>query len=230
MRVACLAGVPLLSDHQPGLLRVDDHAEGPPYIWLHQDQPATAWIAVTVGSRDWCNLAYQFGHELGHVVCNSWQPDAKPRNPCQWVEEALVEAFSLRGLQLLADRWEQAPPFPNDGGYAVAIRQYRETILGTSRTVGHAQGIDAGVATWFKRQEAFLADHGTVDAARGFVPTVLTLIEENGEWLQDLGALNRWPGRSGIPPRDYLAHWQTSCRTLGTPSGLPERLRATLGI
>ena len=57
-----------------------------------------AWIIVDVGTRDWCNLAYQFGHELGHVVANSWARDAKPGGPCQWLEEALVEAFSFRGL------------------------------------------------------------------------------------------------------------------------------------
>src|SRR5262245_29647307 len=36
-------------------------------------------------------LAYQFGHELGHVTANSWQPHAKPQPPSRWLEEALVE-------------------------------------------------------------------------------------------------------------------------------------------
>ena len=103
MRAACLAGVDLLSDRQPEKLRVDDRAGSNPAVWLHAEFPTTAWITVIVGTRDWCNLAYQFGHELGHVFCNSWELDAKPRNPCQWIEEALVEAFSLRGLAVMAD-------------------------------------------------------------------------------------------------------------------------------
>jgi hypothetical protein len=107
MREVSLSGVRLLSDRQPAKLRVDDHATGPPHIWLHDDNPDTAWIVVNIGARDWCKLAYQFGHELGHVVCNSWWRDARPRQPCQWLEEAMVEAFSLRGLSLLADSWER---------------------------------------------------------------------------------------------------------------------------
>ena len=99
MREACLSDIQIHSDRQPERLRVDDHMSGPPAIWY----PATtAWIIVDVGTRDWCNLAYQFGHELGHVVANSWARDAKPGGPCQWLEEALVEAFSFRGLGRLA--------------------------------------------------------------------------------------------------------------------------------
>jgi hypothetical protein len=103
MREVCLSGVRLLSDRQPAKLRVDEHTSGPPHIWLHDENPDTAWIIVDIGARDWSKLAYQFGHELGHVLCNSWQPQAKPKLPSQWLEEALVEAFSIRGLGLLAD-------------------------------------------------------------------------------------------------------------------------------
>ena len=40
-------------------------------------------------------------------MANSWQPHAKPRLPCQWLEEALVESFSLRGLGRLAKSWKR---------------------------------------------------------------------------------------------------------------------------
>ena len=123
MREACLSGVRLLSDPQPAKLRVDDQTSGPPHIWLHDENPDTAWIVVDVGALDWCKLSYQFGHELGHVLCNSWQPQAKPKLPSQWLEEALVEAFSIRGLGLLADSWEQRPPFPNNAAFASNIRK-----------------------------------------------------------------------------------------------------------
>ena len=140
MRRACLAGVALLSERQPAKLRVDNHAGSNPSIWLQSEEPMTGWIIVIVGTRDWCNLAYQFGHELGHVFGNSWELDARPRSPCQWIEEALVEAFSLRGLLRLADDWERAPPFPNDAVYASAIRSYRETILSGDRTTAQDEG------------------------------------------------------------------------------------------
>ena len=221
MRAACLMDVAMLSGQQPAKLRVDNHSGSNPSIWLHTEEPTTGWIIVIVGRRDWCNLAYQFGHELGHVICNSWELDAAPRNPCQWIEEALAEAFSLRGLGLLADDWEHAPPFPNDASYASSIRNYRENILAGYRGTALDQGISAGFGRWFKIYEAFLSTHGNVSAAAGAVPAVLSLLENDTALIADIGALNLWPGRSGVPLHDYFDLWKLSCAALNAPGRLP---------
>ncbi len=156
MREVCLAGVRLVSDRQPERLRVDDHQTGPPHVWLHADHPETAWIIVDIGGRDWCKLAYQFGHELGHVLANSWRMGDDPRPPCQWLEEAIVEAFSIRGLAELAASWNQDPPFPRNAGFAGAIRQrYRERVIAGYRRAGDPLP-GASLAGWFRgsRDEA----------------------------------------------------------------------------
>jgi len=59
-------------------IRVEQRGQGYPAVWLN-NQPGLAWIFVNVGPADWSKLAYQFGHELGHVFCNSWDAGAKPR-------------------------------------------------------------------------------------------------------------------------------------------------------
>ncbi len=229
MRGACLADVTLLSNHQPEKLRIDDHSSGgAPSIWLHTGEPGTGWIIVIVNTRDWCNLAYQFGHELGHVLCNSWDTDAKPRPPCQWIEEALVEAFSLRGLGLLADDWARAPPFRDDAAYSVYIRSYRETILRGYCKIARKEGAAAGLGVWFERHRAFVEGKGGLDAARGAVPAMLDLLEGDKAMVADMGALNRWPGRSGVPLHDYLGFWERSCAELNAPGRLPMRLRQLL--
>ncbi len=225
MRTACLSGVALLSDHQPEKLRVDDHSGTLPSIWLHTQAPTTGWIIVNIGTRDWCKLAYQFGHELGHVLCNSWQPDAKPQNPCQWVEESLVEAFSLRGLGLLADAWAHAPPFPRDADFAHSIRDYRENMVVSYRAALKEEDPTASLSTWFKKHEASLRVDGGVKAAGGAVSTMLDLLQSDAAMIADMGALNRWPGRSGIPLHDYLNLWGKSCAELNAPGRLPVRLR-----
>src|SRR5947208_15852395 len=125
MRHACLDGVRLVSDRQPTRLRVDEHISGPPFIWLHPDGSAMAWIIVDIGERDWSKLAYQFGHELGHVLANSWGPERNPSNPCPWPQAALVHAVSLRGLGPLADDWQEQPAYQNDARFAHSSRQYR---------------------------------------------------------------------------------------------------------
>jgi hypothetical protein len=228
MRAACLAGVALLSEHQPEKLRIDNHSGNNPSIWLHSEEPATGWIIVIVGTRDWCNLGYQFGHELGHVFGNSWELDAHPRIPCQWIEEALVEAFSLRGLGLLADDWGHAPPFSNDAAYAESIRSYRENILTSYRTAAQDEGASAGFGAWFRTNEAVLNAHGSLSAARGAVTTMLDVLESDPALVADIGALNRWPGRSGVPLHDYLDLWKQSCAELNAPGRLPMRLQELL--
>ena len=79
MRAVSLAGVRLLSDRQPGRCGWTATLRPAASIWLHYDGTPIAWIIVDIGPRDWSKLAYQFGHELGHVLANSWGPDAKPR-------------------------------------------------------------------------------------------------------------------------------------------------------
>jgi len=228
MRIACLAGVALLSDRQPERLRVDNHSGTLPSIWLHTQAPTTGWVIVSIGTRDWCKLAYQFGHELGHVLCNSWQPDAKPRNPCQWIEEALVEAFSLRGLGTLADDWAHTPPFRNDSPYAASIRDYRENMVVAYRAAFKEQNATGSLRNWFERHEASLHVDGGVKAAAGAVSAMLDLLQSDTTMIADMGALNRWPGRSGVPLHDYLNLWEKSCAELKAPGRLPVRLRNLL--
>jgi hypothetical protein len=227
MRAACLTGIDLVSDHQPEELRVDDRSGSNPAIWLHTEAPKTAWINVVVGNRDWCNLAYQFGHELGHVLCNSWERDSEPHNPCQWIEEALVEAFSLRGLRILADDWSHEPPFPDDAAYGNSIRDYRAALLAKSRNAGVDPSL-GGFSAWFNSNAALLKVHGGVDAARGAVSTMLDLLEGDESAIADMGALNRWPGRTSVPLQDFLDLWEESCSELCAPGKLPVQVRALL--
>ena len=153
MREACLDGVRLVSDRLPKALRIDEHPFGPPAVWLHSDPADVAWVIVDIGPQDWSKLAYQFGHELGHVMANSWQRDAWPATPCQWLEEAMVEAFSIRGLKPLAAQWKQDPPFANDGPFGEAIAAYRQNILQKYGKLGQDQGV-GDFAAWFASHRA----------------------------------------------------------------------------
>jgi hypothetical protein len=56
-----------------------------------------------------------------------------------YLEEALVEAFSLRGLRFLAGDWAREPPFPNDTAFADAILSYRKTALAGCRAAAQEQ-------------------------------------------------------------------------------------------
>jgi hypothetical protein len=228
MREVCLTGVRLLSDQQPAKLRVDEHTSGPPHIWLHDENPDTAWIVVDIGALDWCKLAYQFGHELGHVLCNSWQRQAISKLPSRWLEEALVEAFSIRGLGLLADSWEQRPPFPRDAAFAGAIRKYRQDLIEQYRKpAGEPSALD--MCAWLRRNRDALDHTGGVGVIEGpEILQIVTELEGDKACVEDLGAVNRWPARSEVPLEEYLRLWQASCAEIQTPGRLPARLERSL--
>jgi hypothetical protein len=219
VRQACLSGIRLFSDQQPAKIRVEDHLSGSPAVWLHADNPDTASIILDVTAARWSQLAYQFGHELGHVLCNSWRWGDDPKPPSQWLEEALVESFSIRGLALLADSWERNPPFPNDSGYGKTIRQYRADLLD-----GYEKAAPADLAGWLRAGRPPVAN-GAAAPEGPAVASILTELENDERCVEDLGAVNRWPGRSGVPIEEYLHLWQTSCIELGAPGILPGLLR-----
>ncbi len=221
-----LSGFALLSDRQPRGIRVESRAEDFPAIWLHDEDADLAWVLVVIGGCDWCQLAYQFGHELGHVLCNSWDELARPSAPCQWLEESLAEAFTIRGLGLLAASWESDPPFADDAEFANAIRRYRNDLINKYK----ARSPDESCAAWFRKARATLDRQGGESSAEG--PATLEILaemERSNSSVADLGALNRWRGRSGVPLEDYLTLWEQSCAEIGSPGQLPKMLRQVLG-
>jgi hypothetical protein len=231
MRAVCLAEVRLRSDRQPSGLRVDDHTKGNPAIWLHDEPGTIAWIIVNIGARDWSKLAYQFGHELGHVLANSWNANSKPSNPCQWLEEAIVEAFSLRGLGKLADSWERRPVFPNDAPFATAIRQYRRDMIDKYQQAASDQIQHFQLDAWFHEHRSSLEGNGGPGGSpEAAIPTILRELEADIRCVEDIGALNRWPGRSSVPVEQYVRLWKNSCDEIGVSGRLPGRLHDLLGL
>jgi len=231
MRIACFDGVRLVSDDQPARLRVDEHMSGNPAVWLHADEPDIGWIIVDIGERDWSKLAYQFGHELGHVTCNSWRSGAKPGGPCQWLEEAMVEAFSLRGLSLLADGWSRDPPFKDDSGFGAAVAVYRQNIVERYGELAVQQGHSKDPRAWFAQHRADLEGQPGLNAfAQVAALHILAEYERNPASIEALGALNRWPGRSFVGLEDYIRFWEKSCDELAAPRDLPTGIRDLFGV
>jgi hypothetical protein len=226
MREVCLSDIDFISDRQPERLRIEHRKGAQPSIWLHAEPPTTAWIIVSIGDRDWSKLAYQFGHELGHVLCNSWPADARPRLPCQWLEEAMVEAFSIRGLGLLCQSWERNPPFAGDSAFGQAIANYRGNVI-----ANYALGGTTEIGAWFKANRHKLEQINGLATAQGpAIVAIAEALEADRTSVQDLGALNRWPGRSSLPLEKYLELWSASCRQLGSLGRLPALLHKKLAL
>src|SRR5262245_62315211 len=203
MRSECLDGVRLISDRHPTRIRVDRRIFGSPAVWLHFDGSSMAWIIVHTGENAWMQLAYQFGHELGHVTANSWQPYAAPKPPTQWLEEALVEAFSLRGLGRLAESWKHNPPFLGDNQFGEGIAVYRKDVTERYAKLAAEQGLTADPARWFADHRNEIEVLGLNRFAQAASLLILAEYEQHPDCVEALGALNRWPRRTAFPVEEY---------------------------
>jgi hypothetical protein len=231
IRAVCLENVRLVSDRQPDGLAIEGRITGPPMVVIDPDINHSAWIVLNVGLRDWRQIAYEFGHELGHVLCNSWGPTALSPTPCRWLEEALVEAFSIRNLSRLADSWERNPPFPGDSAYGAEIRRYRGWQLDPYKRLAAAAGADQDLAGWFhRRREALDRTAGIDPPATEAVPALVEEMNADPSIIQGLGAMSRWERRTRVPMPEFLDRWERSCQDLGASPGLPRRIRVRLGV
>jgi hypothetical protein len=221
VRNVCVSGFDLISDRQPARIRIEDKTAGWPAVWLHKDNPDCAKVLLNTGAAAWAQLAYQLGHELGHVLCNSWQWDAKPGGPSQWVEESLAESFSIANLAALAQAWQKSPPFAGNQAFGRAIADYRNGLVAD---LERASAPTAQIAAWLRsergRPEAF-AD-GSRKWNEGLILLLVQEFDKNRADAAELGAVNRWNQRAGLPFQDYVKAWQASCAELGRMGILPQ--------
>ena len=59
---------------------------------------------------------------------------------------------------------------------------------------------------------------------------ILWEYERTPKCVESLGALNRWPGRSGVPIDEYLRQWEASCAELQATPLLPVLFREKLQL
>jgi hypothetical protein len=142
----------------------------------------------------------------------------------------MVEAFSIRGLDRLAESWKQNPPFAGDNEFGNAIADYRQNIITRYAALADAQGLTHDPAKWFADHRSEIEVPGLNPFAQAASPTILAEYEHTPSCVEALGALNRWPGRSGVPIEDYLSQWEASCAELQAFPLLPTHLRELLGV
>ncbi|MFN3785450.1 MAG: hypothetical protein ACK4RS_01290 [Thiothrix sp.] len=118
---------PYAAGRQFGTLLVKNDSSGPISVY-EKGANGEYIIMLNVHGRYWAQLAYQFSHEMCHLLSNY---DLAPNNVSQqqWFEEALCESFSLFTLEKLAAHWQDNPPYPQWREYAPKFLEYRGTNL-----------------------------------------------------------------------------------------------------
>jgi hypothetical protein len=142
----------------------------------------------------------------------------------------MVEAFPIRGLGRRVESWKQNPPFPGDNAFGSAVADNRQNIIRQYSAIAEQQGLNRNAKAWFAEHRSEVDKPGLNPFAQAASLKVLTEYERDPSCIEALGALNRWPGRTGVPIENYLRQWKASCAELEASPLLPNRLHEMLGV
>jgi hypothetical protein len=172
-------------------------------ITLFQRGPAgEIRVKLDAEGRHWAQFAFQFGHEMGHIVCGF----ADYPNPNLWFEETLCEAASLFVLGRMAESWKTRPPYPNWKDYAAALKKYRDERIAKERL---PEG--TSLADWFRGQEPSLRKDGTQRTHNlKMAAALLPLFEEAPERWEAVSTLNAVQGDASRTFSQHLRDWSRS--------------------
>ena len=175
-------------------------------ITLYEKGPQGEYrIYLSAGDRHWAHYAYEFAHELTHILTNHEHfAFSREITHNQWFSEALCEAVSLYALKQLALVWQVSPPQPRWRSYAPTFEEFAERLFNERH---RRLPLDTLLATWCEQNEPDLRRDPYRRAHNEVVANVLLpLFEENPEIWQAIGYL---PAK-GASFRDYLNAWRAN--------------------
>lgn len=81
-------------------------------------------LLLNSGDRLWAQVAYQFSHEFGHVLCG----DLSLKKPQHWFEEAFCESLSLWTMEKMGESWKTNAPYKGWQPYATNLASYAQNV------------------------------------------------------------------------------------------------------
>lgn len=162
-------------------------------------------MKLTARNREWANYAYEFGHELTHILHNhEHHKYSATLKYHQWFEEAICEAASLYVLERLAVEWKIAPPRPEWSAYAPKFRTAAQRFFTEKHRVLPP---NTSLTAWFEQSEKNVRDNPYVRGHNEVVANILLpLFLEDPQIWDAIGYLN--PGSKGATFREYLEGWR----------------------
>jgi hypothetical protein len=202
---------------------------GHPRVLYEKTQSGEYVVGLSVRDRRWSQYAYQFAHELCHLMANFDQrmSDAGALlTRHQWFEETLCEAAALFTLRRMAVTWESSPPFAHWRSYAPWLREFANlTIAAEPTREDHA----AALASWFAANRQTLThDPYARELNDVCAAALLPLFEAEPEQWNAVRYLNREGSAGAATFPEYLERWHGSAPARHRP--LIEELAAAFGL
>ena len=162
------------------------------------EEPFT--ILLPARGRRWSQFAYQFSHELCHVL-SDYERLRNSRN--SWFHEAICELASIFTIRRMAEAWPTRPPYPNWAEYAQSLASYAENWLAEDE-----RRVPTGMtlSTWLLSEEEGLREDCRQRDKNAVVAYFLLPIFESEPTAWN--AIRRLPDSSAMF-REYMIEWHT---------------------
>lgn len=211
---------------------------GSPRVLYERGADGEHMVYLTARDDRWYQYAYQFSHELCHILSNFDHKDRQGETVAsanQWFEESLCETASLFTLKRLAASWVKHPPKRNWIGYGPVFAAYADQLLAQPH---RRLPLSQSFGNWYEENRSSLQASPYLREKNELVATtLLPLFEREPEMWQAIAYLNADRSSAAKPFAAYLADWHAACppasrqlvadamRLFGiSPSGAPDRL------
>jgi hypothetical protein len=180
------------------------HVPGNPRVLYERGPQGEYVVHLSATDRRWAEYAYQFAHELCHVLARYELRPSSGTSSHQWFEEALCETASLFVLRRLATAWESEPPYPHWHDYAPAFREFALALMDEP----HRRAAEEPLARWYRAHREALARDPYLRPQNELIATrLLVLFEEQPGGWGALDCLNAVAAREAPSLGAYLQGW-----------------------
>lgn len=191
--------------------------------------PRVAWdlrpYRVRIGARDtyWCRYAYEFAHELCHILVNF---DQVRHHRHKWFEESICELASLFALHRLSGEFHHRPP-----SEVLGAREFAPHFEAYARQVeSRVQPVpNSGLPVWLSDNIRCL-EECSINRDLNLVVAVALLDEflaDHSLW-RDCGFLNRWNAKTDRTFADHIDSWTDFLRGKGRVARTPQLVTTLL--
>jgi hypothetical protein len=185
---------------------------GSPRVLYERGRDGEYVVHLTARDENWFQYAYQFSHELCHIVSHF---DHKERHGDevvsgnQWFEESLCETAALYTLKRLAATWADAPAARQWAGYGPLFASYAEFL----QAQPHRQpATSQGMGQWYRDNRVALEADPYLRESNERVATALLPLFEHapGSW-RAITHLNADSASAAKGFADFLGDWYLAC-------------------
>lgn len=185
---------------------------GSPRVLYERGPDGEYVVQLTARNDNWFQYAYQFAHELCHIVSHFDHKDRhgdQVASGNQWFEEALCETAALYTLQRLAADWAEAPPARHWLGYGPVFASYAAFLQAQPhRRAPPGQALEQ----WYREHAAALAcDPYQREMNERLATALLPLFARDARHWQAIAYLNADAASAGKDFAAFLGDWYLAC-------------------